>query len=121
MTNCMALLYQAMTPSYSNLFDANEHFYLAHPTTNQTAVAFVQAAYPQKPILSALHLQGPKIHYIHSLLPSEQAIDWDIILEVKLSIKHVINLEIKNITRSSLNIGDLIICVTYHLKGSLSF
>jgi len=76
----------------------------------------MQAAYTQKPILIALHLQGPKsIIYVHFSLVNKQLTCF------KLSIKHVINLKMKNMTRSSLNIGNLIICVTYHLKGSLSF
>ena len=33
---------------------------------------------------------------------SEETIDWDFILEVKLSIKHDNNLEVKNTTQSSL-------------------
>ena len=31
-----------------------------------------------------------------------ETIDWDFVLEVKVLIKHVINLEVKNITKSSL-------------------
>ena len=45
--------------------------------------------------------------------------DWDYLFEVKLSIKHVINLEVKNITNPSLplsyNFCDL------SMKGFLSF
>ena len=56
----------------------------------------------QFPILSAYHLQGPKSKiYVHFPL-SKQAINWDFIHEVKLSIKHVINLEVQSITKSSI-------------------
>jgi hypothetical protein len=118
MTNCMAPLYQAMTPSYLDFFLLPMKFQPI-PTnykSNKIAFAFMQAAYTQKPILIALHLQGPKsIIYVHFSLVNKQLTCF------KLSIKHVINLKMKNMTRSSLNIGNLIICVTYHLKGSLSF
>ena len=33
---------------------------------------------------------------------SKEVIDWDFVLEVKVSIKHVINSEVKNIAKASL-------------------
>ena len=54
-------------------------------------------------ILIALHLQGPRsIIFICSLPLSKYAIDWDFIIKAKPSIKHVIDLEVKNITKPSL-------------------
>jgi hypothetical protein len=64
------------------------------------------------PILNALHLQGSQsnIHICVCVcvcvcvcfhLVKKLAIDWDFIPEVKISIKHVINSEVKNIANSS--------------------
>ena len=54
------------------------------------------------PTLSALHLQGLKSNIIvHFHLIDKQLIG---IPEMKPSMKHVINLEVKNITKSSLTL-----------------
>ena len=60
-----------------------------------------------------------KLQYIHSLPLNKWAFDWDFIPKVKLSTMHVINLEVKSITKSSLALS-LYFSVAYHLKGSLS-
>ena len=39
-----------------------------------------------------------KIQYIGAIPSNNQAIDWDFIPEVKPSMKHETNLEVKNIT-----------------------
>ena len=71
-------------------------------------------------ILIALHFQGPKfIIFICSLPLSKYAIDWDFIIKAKPSIKHVIDLEVKNITKPSLASTEVIVFVTYDLKLSL--
>ena len=57
-----------------------------------------------------------KIHCICSLPLSKWEIDWDFLFEVKPSIKHVINLEVKNITKPLFSI-EVVIFVTYHWKG----
>ena len=51
---------------------------------------------------------------------NKEAIDCDFIMEVKVSIKHVINLDVKTHYKILISI-DVITFVTYHLKGSLSF
>ena len=50
---------------------------------------------------------------------SKYAIDWDFIIKAKPSIKHVIDLEVKNITKPSLASTEVIVFVTYDLKLSL--
>ena len=61
-------------------------------------------------MLSALHLQGSKSNMcvcvrVRVLPLNKETIDWDFIREVKSSIKHVINLEVENITEPSLALG----------------
>ena len=53
-------------------------------------------------ILSAFHRQGLKSNIICSLSISKQAINWGFIPELTPIIKHIINLEVKNIAKSSL-------------------
>ena len=48
------------------------------------------------------------------------SIDWDFIIKVKMSIKHIIDLEVKNIIRLSLASTEVIVFfVTYALKLSV--
>ena len=56
---------------------------------------------------------------ICSLSLSKSKNDWDFLFEVKLSIKHVINLEIKN--HKTLISTEVINFVTYRWKGPCQF
>ena len=57
---------------------------------------------PTNPILSALHPQGPKSNiYVHFQVVSKQLVGVSL-SKWKPPIKNVINLEVKNITKSSL-------------------
>lgn len=96
----------------------------ASPDLEKTiALAFCEGHLSTNPILIALHLQGPRVcvcECVREREISNEAIDWDFISEVTVSIKHVLNLEVKNITKNFINI-DIITFMSYHLKGSLSF
>jgi hypothetical protein len=64
-----------------------------------------------------------KIVYISidSLLLSKYAIDWDFIIKVKPSIKHVIDLEVKIYHKTITSTEVILFFVTYALRLSLSF
>ena len=68
----------------------------------QIVLASLKAACPQDPYWVHFSPSRSKIQYRCSLPLSKQAIDGDVIPKEKLSMKHVINLEVKNITKSSL-------------------
>jgi hypothetical protein len=60
-----------------------------------------------RPLVHIAHIEctlssRSKIQYICSLPLREQAINWVFTFEVNPSIKHIINLEVKNITKPSL-------------------
>ena len=93
----------------------NYYYYFKYP-------CILEGHLSTNPILSALHLWGPKSNiYVHFPLINKK-IDGDFIPKVKPSIKHVINLEIKknNKKKTLISIEDLIIYMACHLKGPLS-
>ena len=72
---------------------------LLRPTSkNKIALAFFKVAYPYNSYQGhfIFKVQNP----LYMLISIElSTIDWDFIFEVKPSKKHVINLEVKNITK----------------------
>jgi hypothetical protein len=66
------------------------------------ALAFFVGHLTTNPMLSVLRLQGLRSNiYVHFQLVNKQ-IDWDFIPEVEPLMKDVVNLEMTNITKSSL-------------------
>ena len=75
---------------------------LSHVPRRKHCTCILEGHLSIDPILSALHLQGLESDlYVYFHLVNKQ-FDWDCIPEVKPSVKHVLNLEVNNITKSLL-------------------
>jgi hypothetical protein len=87
-----------------NFMHLTEIYCPPRPTSKKYCLCISWRLLDHKSHIECTSPSRSKIQYICALPISNYAIDWDFIPEVTPLMKHVINLEIKNITKSSLTL-----------------